>query len=377
MINVVYISNSTIPSRTANSIHVMKMCQALASNGCRVTLLAPDNKSEYELGSECVFDYYGVDPCFEIYKLPWFGIKGRAYIYSALCAKKVREIQPDLVFGRDIIGCALSSFLKLPLIFESHSPIVECGILPRLFFNLLSQSKNLEKFVVITHALKKKYLKTHPHLERKIYVAPDGADLVPNGTRPICLPSAGKRLQVGYVGHLYQGKGMEVVSLLAAQCDWADFHVVGGLETDITYWKSKCSKIRNIKFHGYVPSNEVASYQIAFDVLLLPNQMTVTPHGGGKSNIGAWTSPLKLFEYMAASKPIIASDLPVLREVLEDERNALLCAHDNHQEWVDALERIRANPSLANQLGKIAYKDFNSLYTWYSRARCLIEQAKK
>lgn len=79
---ITYISSSTIPSRTANSIHVMKMCQAFAKNGHEVTLLAPDNHKEYEPSVECVYDYYGVDQCFEIIKksLSCLGLTSKAEV---------------------------------------------------------------------------------------------------------------------------------------------------------------------------------------------------------------------------------------------------------------------------------------------------------
>jgi UDP:flavonoid glycosyltransferase YjiC (YdhE family) len=63
---IVYISNSIIPSRTANSIHVMKMCQAFADNGHEVVLLAPDRYKEYENGVNDVYEYYGVRESFFI-----------------------------------------------------------------------------------------------------------------------------------------------------------------------------------------------------------------------------------------------------------------------------------------------------------------------
>ena len=68
---IVYISNSIIPSRTANSIHVMKMCQAFADNGHEVVLLAPDRYKEYEEDIDDVYEYYGVRKNFEIRKLPY------------------------------------------------------------------------------------------------------------------------------------------------------------------------------------------------------------------------------------------------------------------------------------------------------------------
>lgn len=256
---------------------------------------------------------------------------------------------------------------------ESHSPIAESDRLSSWFFDKLSHSKNLKRFVVITHSLKEHYLLTHPHLADKIYVAPDGADPFSPDIELVHLPNAGKRMQVGYVGHLYKGKGMEVVSELASRCSWADFHVVGGLESDIAYWKDHCSKIENIEFHGYVPSREAISYQKACDVLLLPNQEKVSAHGSRESDIGSWTSPLKLFEYMAVQKPIISSDLAVLTEVLTHEHNALLSTPSDVNQWVQSLERLRDEAVLGQRLADQAYREFVESYTWKARAKKLLE----
>jgi glycosyltransferase involved in cell wall biosynthesis len=375
---IVYISSSVIPSRTANSIHVMKMCQAFAKNGHQVTLLAPDNHKDYEPSVDDFYDYYGVDRCFDVIKLPWFNVKGRGYIYGALAALKSRKLKPDLVFGRNAIGCSLSGFLGLPVMFESHSPVTEDERLVYWLFDKLSHSKNLKKFVVITHSLKEYYLSTRSHLANKIHVAPDGADPIASDVQPVAFPSTGKRMQVGYVGHLYKGKGMEVVFELANHCGWADFHVVGGLEADIAYWQAKCSKIENIKFHGYVSNRKTTAYQKAFDVLLLPNQEKVSAHGNyAKVNrdIGSWTSPLKLFEYMAVRKPIIASDLPVLREILSHEHNVLLCTPYDASQWVQALERLRDDTALGQRLAGQSYLEFMESYTWQARAKKLIGDA--
>ena len=67
---ILYISKSIIPSRTANSIHVMKMCQAFADNGHEVVLLAPNIKNKVE--KRCIqisYEYYGVKKNFKIKKL--------------------------------------------------------------------------------------------------------------------------------------------------------------------------------------------------------------------------------------------------------------------------------------------------------------------
>jgi glycosyltransferase involved in cell wall biosynthesis len=79
-------------------------------------------------------------------------------------------------------------------------------------------------------------------------------------------------------------------------------------------------------------------------------------------------SPLKLFEYMAWGKPILCSDLPVLREVIEDRRNGLLLPPDDPAKWVAALNRLVANPAEGERLGKNARSDFLTRHTWRQRA---------
>jgi glycosyltransferase involved in cell wall biosynthesis len=369
---IVYISSSIIPSRTANSIHVMKMCQAFATSGNEVVLLAPHDKKNYEPGVDDVFGYYGVERCFEIVKIPWLSFKGKGYYYGVLAARKAHQVKPDMVFGRNLAGCAFSAFVGLPVMFESHAPIAENGRTAEWLFNKLSRHISLRSFIVITHSLKEHYLSTHPHLAGKIHVAPDGADPVSPNISPVALPNAGKRLQVGYVGNLYKGKGMEVITELARLCDWADFHVVGGAAEDISFWKTANSDRANISFHGFVPYRKAISFQKAFDVLLLPNQESVKAHGSGRVDIASWTSPLKLFEYMAAGKPIICSDLPVFHEILTHEHNALLCAPGEADKWVRALERLRDDQLLREELASQASHEFMKSYTWQARARQLI-----
>lgn len=366
---ITYIATSTIPSRTANSIHVMKMCQAFAQHGHEVTLIVPDNQANCEPGVEDVFDFYGVEGCFKILYLPLLPVKGKGLIYGFHAAKKTKELQPDIIYGRDLPGCFFASLLKVPVIFESHAPIE--GFVYGNIFNRLIQRPELMKLVVITHALKDYYSSRYPFISDRIVVAPDGADPVPDDAIPVVLPNKGKRLQVGYVGHLYKGKGMEIISNLAPRCDWADFHIIGGLDNDITYWKRATSNIKNILYYGYLPHSKTISYTLAFDVVLVPNQKKVSAYGG-ESDIGKWTSPMKIFEYMAAGKPIICSDIPVLREVLVDEQNAILCDPENIDLWEEALTILSENENVRIQLGETAQKDFARRYSWYSRAEKLL-----
>ena len=98
---IFYLSHARIPSRTANSLNVMKMCEAFAQNGHDVTLFAP-RSSRTEPGVEDSFAFYGVEPRFDLKRFPKKG-KGLRGIYSyfSIVSWWIRLRRPDLLYGRD------------------------------------------------------------------------------------------------------------------------------------------------------------------------------------------------------------------------------------------------------------------------------------
>jgi glycosyltransferase involved in cell wall biosynthesis len=84
-------------------------------------------------------------------------------------------------------------------------------------------------------------------------------------------------------------------------------------------------------------------------------------------------SPLKVFGYMAAARPLICSDLPVLREVIEDGRNGLLVPPADPDAWAAALKRLLEDRHLRDRLATAAHADFLSHHTWRQRASRVIE----
>lgn len=366
---LVYISNSTIPSTIANSVHVMKMSQALVANGHEVLLCAPNDKAgEEPLGDfHDPYDFYGVKPCFKIRKLPWPKLKGRRGIYGLLAAVTAKFWHPDLVYGRFVPGVFFSAAAGLNVILETHAPVEEQGKLCHWMFARLIINKRLKRIVVISNALKQYYQHKYDLPADLIIVACDGADQ-PDQHEKIPLGRPG-HLQVGYVGHLYPGRGIQTILELARSCSWADFHLIGGIESDVDYWKDMAKDISNITFHGFVPHRQTDVYRNSFDVLIAPYEQHVFSSTNKGTDTAKYMSPLKIFEYMAAGKPIICSDLPVLREILTDQNTALLCQADNLSSWAQCLERLENNPGLREQLGQAARKDFLAKYTWKARAQ--------
>lgn len=370
-LKIVYLSRSMLPSKTANSVHVMKMCQALAINGHDVTLVAcgfPKYSKEY------IFDYYGVSNNFEINMLKGRGDKVTGlllFLVNFFFHLKKNKL-PDLFYGRDLFTLTIAkSMFKVPFYFEAHKP--PTTFIHLLLIRSLIKNKNLLKMVVITNSLKEEYLKKFPALlDQKILVSPDGADIPDKTDRHKAIKDKGGKSVIGYVGHLYPGRGVEIIHALARKLPQYDFHIVGGTKKDIASWQNICHGLDNIHFKGFVPHKELYRYYRDIDIVLAPYQYRVSISGSA-GDTSKWMSPLKIFEYMAFAKPIIASNLPVLKEVLIDGFNALMCTPDCIDEWVNAIKLLDRDKNLCAKIANNAFLCLKDNYTWEKRAARILE----
>jgi glycosyltransferase involved in cell wall biosynthesis len=363
-----YLGYSAIPSRMANSIHVMKMCSALGSLGHEVRLFVPNRSNECEPDVVDPYQFYGVNHVFVVEKLAWPRIRFRSLVYSILLMLKVGAWKPEVIYSRYLLGSVALALLGRKSIFETHAPVWEESRLQELCLRVLVRTGRIPVIVSISSALQDAYQKRGIKPWRGFVLAPDAADISSQSSGTIHLPGKGRRLQIGYAGQLYPGKGMEVVAAIAPRLPEFDFHIIGGYPSDVDSWKARIA-LKNVYFHGFVPPAEVGGFIDALDVCLLPNQRTIQAHSSRKSsnlNIAKYTSPLKLFEYMARGKPIISSRLPVLMEIL-DESTAIFADPEKPEEWVQAVRRL-ADPELRGRLGKAAREVFTRRYTWDARA---------
>ena len=184
------------------------------------------------------------------------------------------------------------------------------------------------------------------------------------------IKSARYKSLVGYFGHLYPGRGIEIIIGLAKINPSVLFCVCGGTPELVTSFRSN-NRLQNIIFLGHVPHRESRYLMSRCDVLLMPYQRKVSI-GDHSAYTSRWMSPMKMFEYMAAKKPFISSDLDVLREVLTDEVNALLVDPENVKAWDKALKRLISNKLESRRLASRAFNDFRQFYTWRARAKALI-----
>lgn len=345
------------------------MCQAFQEVGHEVVLLVPA-VDKYDRDLAEIFGFYGIDRRFEIKWLPWIPARGRNHVFGFLAARTCLELHTNLVYGRHLPACYFAARAGLAVAFEAHYPVEDSASMgTRFYFRGMIRRPAFQRLVVISEALRREYERRHPFLAGEVLVAPDGAERPDDEIAPAWKAEEGV-LQVAYIGHLYPGKGMEVISRLPARCPWAHFHIVGGTPDEVATWSRRLECARNVTIHGFVPPARLGAYRKAADVLLAPYQRRVLS-STGRLDVGAWMSPLKVFEYMAAGKAIIASDLPILREVL-NEANAELVDPEDLDAWVEALGRLR-DPGRRGSLGAAALADFEGMYEWSRRGERILE----
>ena len=366
-------ASSFLPSLAANSIQVMKMCEAFAENGHQVELFA--RRGLPALSHDQLLASYGIKADFGINLIEapsrWF-VGGMLYGWRAARCLKELNCKPDLLYGRNIYALLFSATTGIDFCYEAHAAPDNPGrkLLERRLFAL----PGCRCLVVINNALRDWYLLNYPEIARnkhlEIVVAPDGAASANRSAAPG--PTASDKPVIGYAGGLYPGKGIERIAEVAAAIPEFSFIIAGGTNDEVASWQQRCGT--NVTFTGYLQPAAVENFLYGCDILLAPYQHRVTTTPKGDGNIAPWMSPLKIFEYMASHRPIIASRLPAIEEILRDHHNALLVNPEDNAAWCSAIRRLAANPTLRQTLADQASVDLISSYTWKTRAENLLNK---
>jgi len=366
--NLLYVSLSYIPSRRASSVHVMRMCAALSRAGHAVTLVGKRSNDPPETALDD-HAFYGVAPTFSVEKLPRPKWRGGGVVFAAEIARKLlsQRRRVDLVYSRELIGALLAAELRMPVVFESHGVPTERA--QRAAMRRLASHPSLRGLVVISDALRRDLIAEGMVPRGKpVVIAHDAADApgALGAARPDNL-----RPRNGYVGNLYAGRGIELIFEVAKRVPEYDVELVGGTEADLAKWRAY-GLPSNVRLAGFVTPAHLRERYQSFDVLLMPHPRTGVAAATG-IDISRWTSPMKMFEYMASGTPIVASDLPVLGEVLTHERNALIAPADDVHAWEGAVRRLCQDRTLARSLASQAFDDLVRGYTWDARVRKIFD----
>ena len=360
---IAYLASSRIPSRAANTVQTMKMCDAFTANGHSVTLYS---QRSTDAPGASVFEFYGVESRFQHIPLEPRGPAGtRTLIRVARTASRVRRLRPDLLFARDLYGLAASAITGIPMVLEVHREMQDGA--ESAVFEWLVQRSAFRRLVVVSEAMGERFVNRFPILATKdVLVAPGAAE--PPVTALPHRPWPGRQgaLQLGYVGHLYDGRGVDVLIEMARTLPQVDLHFVGGHDRDVQRWSDASAGVPNIFFHGFVPHSQLSAFYEHFEVLLAPYQREVYAAGGVETS--AVMSPLKLFEYMSRGVPMVASDLPAIRAVLSDGHTAVLVDPADPGEWARSVSELLEDPGRRSRIGQEAYRRFEAKHTWRGRA---------
>lgn len=367
--NILYLSMSYVPSSRASTVQVLKMCDAFDIDGHSVVLVA--KRGPQQPGGDSLQKLYGIEGRFELAALRRPSVRGGEVMYASQVLRQVETHRgkKPLVFARYLTGALYAAMRGLDVVYEAHE--MPDSTFARWQLQALSRSPRLVRIVAISGALQQDLAVFLPQLPAsRFVVAHDGCDEAPPQPPRHPAYASGSPLKLGYVGSLSRGKGADWVCELARQSPADEFHIVGGSPAQVSALRD-AHPLPNLKFYGHIDHSKVPAILDTFDVLLLPAQNRVFG-ASDRNDISRWMSPLKLFEYMRAGRPIICSDLPVLREVVVDQKTALLADPESTQAWTDRIEQLRKSPELALRLGTAAREDFDAHYTWQARARAVI-----
>jgi glycosyltransferase involved in cell wall biosynthesis len=394
-LRILYLADIRFPLERANGIQTMETCYALGERGHHVELVVrPDTHTP----ARSPFDYYGLPPLerLVIERAPVNGpAAARRLGYLAFAAGRAAgRGRADIVFTRDL-GVAslllrLPRALRPPTVYESHgyAPDVAAALPDLVATARTSPARKLRRlanrearvwrsadgYVTITAALAAD-LAARFGERQHLTVIPDGARGAGLGTRDsgvgardsgLGIRDSGSPI-VAYAGHLYTWKGVDLLLEALALVPDVRGLIVGGhaAEPDLARVRALAERLGiagRVTFTGMIEPARVAGLLRSAAILALPNPASAISN--------RFTSPLKLFEYMAAGRPIVASDLPSIREILHDERDALLIAPGDATAFAAAIRRLIAEPETAGRMGRAAAA-LAPQYSWSRRAERL------
>jgi len=375
---ITYIANTRIPTEMAHGLQVMKMCEAFVKKGAELELIVPWRFGISGLAKKDPFEYYRVNKNFKIKKIFCFDLTPlnrflgpisfltQAISFAFFASIYLLFKKSDIIYSRDRFSLFFIAFLKQNIVSEVHQ-------LHRSLFTFLLE--RVKKIIVITQGLKQSLINKGIG-EEKILVAPDGIELKDfeiNTSKEECRKNLGlpqNKKIILYTGHLYKWKGVETLALSSKFLDpSALIVIVGGIKWYLSGFKKFVEKnnLGKVLVLGHKEYSQIPFYLKAADCLILTGTQN---YETSKS----YTSPMKMFEYMASSRPIVASELPSFKEIL-NENNCIFVEPDNPESMAIGIKKALNDSVLSESISDQAYQDVKK-YTWDNRVKKILEFIK-
>lgn len=371
---IVYIANNRLPTEKAHGLQTVQTCLSLVGNGAEVLLIKPFRHNTIQ---EPLFIYYNIPELFFVetiknFDIVYFGRIGfllQSIFFYIHILKRIKTLGATYIYSRDYKSLFFISRWYKNCVWEAHE-----GEWNWMVKKLL---KRVGSIVVISEGLKNFYIK-HGYPSDKILVARDAVEIQKfhiyqskdSVRKNLSLPRDKKI--VLYTGSFFENYAWKGVTVLLDALPHLPSNIllvlVGGMESELEIISQKYSVYGdNLLALPKVPHDRIPLYLKAADILVLPNKK-------GDKISEYYTSPMKLFEYMASEVPIVASRLPSLCEVLNDQ-NSLLVEPNNPEDLAKGINNLLDNPVLRKRLATQAFKDVNN-FTWEKRGEKIVRFLK-
>jgi len=381
--SLVLVANARMPSERAQSLQVAKVAAAFERAEISTTLLhAQRNPTPSLPEGQDLFDYYGVPdgPRPKVVALPNVDLIDRfptraqfvpariqELSFASNAASWIRKQAADAwVLSRELeTARSLVRSEKSAVFLEIHR--VPAGRLRRKW--LLEAARGARGVVAISGGVRAD-LEALGIPAEAITVEHDAVDAGQIARMP---EKSAARAELGispdskvvvYTGGLMTWKGVQHLIGAAWRLPQLEFVIAGGMKSDVERLRPITEGLTNLRLEGFQPPERIGLYLAAGDLGVIPNRST--PEISAR-----YTSPLKAFESMAAGLPLVASELPSLREILIDERHAVFVAADSDETLAAGIERLMGDADLRESMaksGRARVKDIS----WDARAERLL-----
>jgi len=357
------------------------MCNTFVEHGIIVELALPESGLSIEDTNEYICKRYGIKIAFKLlyYRARFKNSKLEKYLGYRSVKKILSKSNADYIFVRipKFIKPVLSSGKKL--IFESHNNILHNKIpfIDKYWKIIIKHhiyNENFALFISISHNLDN-YWRQLGLPGSKLMALHDGfsaekyAIVLDKSTvrRKLDIPINEKVAM--YVGSLYPDREIENIINVAKRIPNIVFYIIGGPEKYRRYYLNMITNnnLLNVKLLGQVSHDLVPSYLFSADILLALWSRKVPTIN--------YCSPLKIFEYMASKRTIVAHDFITIREVLENGKDALLVDPDDPEHLYQTIKNIVKDKP--NNLGKSAREKAFKKYTWQHRTNQIIKRISR
>jgi glycosyltransferase involved in cell wall biosynthesis len=364
---ICYLSNSAIPSSVASSIQIVKMCEAFSELNNEVILITTNLIKK----KRNIFEYYNVKYRFIFMRIKMFKtfpLGFKYYLFSIFSIYESLKYNPEIYITRNFFTCFLLVLLRKKIIMELHHDLgIESRIVRFLVKNFkFLNSKHIKKIVAITKGVKDEYVNKKIINENKIIILPSGSSI----KKRFEFSNKKKFFKIGYFGSLYKSRGLDLIRRLAKIDNKNEYYLYGNFDK-LNNFKFKNS-IKNLHLKNYVPYKDIPKNLSKMDILLMPYVSSITAAGDVGDNT-KFTSPLKLFDYLSVGKIILCSDFQVLKEVIDDKKNAIFIKNfKNIFSWKNEIHRLSNQPQKQYIMCRNNYK-LSKKYSLKERAKLILK----